>query len=187
MTDASPHRGNLRPHPLAEELARRLHGRAGARILEIGTGSRRNRDALEAAGFFVAPFEPRPPRGSAFDAAISTHGLLHGTHETIAARTQEIAALLKTGAPLYATFASIADERYGKGVRVAPGVYAAQDGDERGVPHAFYDRAQLRGLLEEQFAIESIREVNVADIVGTWAHAARPAGSVHFFVTAVRR
>ena len=159
----------------------------GASVLEIGSGSRRNRDALEAAGFYVTAFEPRPTHGSTFDAALSTHGLLHGTHETIAAQLQDIAALLKTGAPLYATFASIADQRWGKGVRVAPDVYAAQTGDEAGVPHAFFDQARLSALLDEHFAIESIREVNVADIVGTWAHAEPPRGSVHFFVIAVRR
>jgi hypothetical protein len=38
----------------------------------------------------------------------------------------------------------------------------------------------VRELLEGFFAIESLREQNVDEIVGAWAHRERPHGHVHW-------
>lgn len=190
MTSRSPE--NIRrPHPLAAALVERLRG-AKARVLEVGAGSGRNTAALHAAGFAVDvvsdaganTFETPP---LAFDAALSTHAFLHGTPALVARMLHVTARALKPGAPFYCTFASKRDERYGKGRQVDTDTFAPESGDEAGVKHVYFDEAQLRAMLDETFVIESLTEQSVDDVVGSWAHAQRPKGSVHWFLRARRR
>lgn len=189
MPPSSPSgHGSIRaPHPLA--LALIEHLKPGARVLEIGTGGRRNVDALEAAGFSVTRIDPRDLMlaNGAFDAALSTHGLLHGRPEQIAKMLSRIAELLATRGALYATFGSSADRRFGRGDRIDDFTYAEPSGDERGVAHAFFDAQRLRELLTPHFDPELIEEHNVDDIAGMWAHPSTPLrGAVHWFVIARR-
>jgi SAM-dependent methyltransferase len=189
MDSPSPRETNLRrAHPLAIALVERLRTRTHARILDVGSGSGRNTDALKAAGFAVhsvpdaqlATFSVPPD----FDAAISTHALLHGTAVTVAELLARIAHALKAGAPFYATFASTRDARYGKGTRIDDETFAPREGDEKGVAHVYFNERRLRDLLAPHFTIESLEERNVDEIVGRWAHAEKPRGSVHWFVHA---
>ena len=182
----SPHQENLRPHPLAQALIQRLHG-GRYRILEIGTGSLRNRAALEAAGHAVDSFAQAPEAPPVYDAAISTHALLHGTRDSIARELRRIACALRPGAPFHATFASVRDERFGKGTQIDRYAFAPESGDEAGVAHAYFDEPALRGAIEPLFAIESVEERNADAIIGRWAHARPPRGSVHFFLVARNR
>ena len=124
---------------------------------------------------------------STFDATLSTHALLHGTPDRIAALVAAIVADLKVDAPLYATFGSKRDARFGKGSRLAPSTYAPDTGDEAGVAHTYFDETALRKLLTPYFIIESLAERQVDEIVGRWAHATQPEGSVHFFLVARNR
>lgn len=193
METPSPRESNIRrAHPLAVALAQRLREDTYVRILEVGKGSGRNTDALAAAGFLVESI----PEGAAksfsverasFDAALSTHALLHGTPQTVAEITRAIALALKPDAPFYATYASKRDVRYGKGTRVAEDAFAPDEGDERGVAHAYFDEAALRRIIDPLFELESLEEHVVDDVVGSWAHAQRPQGSVHWFAIARRR
>lgn len=159
-------------------------------MLDLGTGSGRNAAALTAAGYDV--FAVRDDRvhdftaAGPFDAAISTHALLHGTARSIGDALDKVAALLKSGAPMYATFGSTSDARYGKGSRIDDDTFAPDAGDEQGVAHAYFDERALRTLLERRFIVESIQEHRVDEIVGHWAHSQRPQGSVHWFVHARR-
>ena len=188
MNDHSPQESNLRPHPLAAALIERLRSSPHASVLEIGIGSGRNRAALLHSGFEVhSADEPPPSAVNRFDAALSTHALLHGTHDRIAALVAAIAGDLKIDAPFYATFGSQRDARFGKGSRLAPKTYAPDTGDEAGVAHSYFDEEGLRELLNPYFIIESLEERRVDDIVGQWAHATRPEGSVHFFLVARNR
>ena len=188
MNDHSPQESNLRPHPLAAALIERLRSSPHARVLQIGIGSGRNRAALLACEFEVhSADEPPASALSSFDAALSTHTLLHGTRDRIAALVAAIAADLKVDAPCYATFGSKRDARCGKGSRLAPDTYAPDTGDEAGVPHTYFNEADLRELLEPHFIIESLEECHVDEIVGRWAHATQPEGSVHFFLVARNR
>jgi SAM-dependent methyltransferase len=182
----SPGEESVRPpHPLALALIERLRSRPGALVLEVGGGSGRNTAALEAAGYTVRGIDDGTDSCAA---ALSTHALLHGTPPSIAALLERIAARLERKAPLYTTFGSINDARYGEGERIEEHVFAPASGDERGVAHAFFDETRLRALLRERWTIESIEERAVDEIAGSWAHQERPLhGAMHWFVVARRQ
>ncbi|HEV3092741.1 MAG TPA: methyltransferase domain-containing protein [Candidatus Cybelea sp.] len=180
-------------HPLAVLLIENLRPGPGRRVLDFACGRGRNAAALRAAGFEViaidevAAASERPFAGVAgrFAAAISTHGLLHGTPAAIGERVRGIAALLEPGGTLYATFGSVRDARHEQGERLGEFTYAPVDGEERGVPHTFFDRERLRALLEERFTVDSLEEHGVDQVVGSWGHTARPlSGAVHWFAIA---
>ena len=178
--------GNEAPHPLAAALIERLKSRPDARILEIGTGSGRNRRALLAAGYAVESYDT-PPETGVFDAAISSLALLHGTRAGVASAVAAIAAHLDRDGLLYATFGSVRDARYGKGIAVAEHAFAPASGDETGVAHAYFDERALFEMLNGTFAIESLDEKRIDAIAGKWAHSRPLAGGVHFFLVARKR
>ena len=191
MNESSADDGKLRrAHPLAISLIARLRTVPHARILEIGSGSGRNTEALEAAGFEVAAIADGaqvPTHDKHYDGALSTHALLHGTPATVAATLDSVARTLKRGAPLHATFASTRDARFGKGVRISNHVYATEDGDEANVPHVYFTNEELRSLLESRFTVESIQETAADEIIGQWAHAKPLHGVMHWFVRCVAK
>ncbi len=191
MTEPSTDAGKLRrAHPLTISLIARLRAVPNARVLEIGVGTGRNTEALRAAGLQVdslADGVQIPVHDNYYDAALTTHALLHGTPGTIAASLGAIADTLKPGAPLHATFASTLDARFGKGQRISKHVYAAETGDEAGVPHVYFISEELRSLLEANYRVESIQETAADDIVGTWGHREPLRGVVHWFVRAVKK
>ena len=164
--------------------------------LDFASGRGRNGDALRRAGFVVVSIDdrrassPHPLDGIAsnFDAAISTHGLLHGSIGSIASRLQAIAARLKPDGLLNATFGSTRDARFGQGKRLDDATFAPLDGDERGVAHTYFDRKRLTALLAPWFELESIEECDADAIAGSWAHRQRPLrGAVHWMAIARRR
>lgn len=181
------------PHPLATALIERLGSGCSLPVLDLATGRGRNAAALRRAGFEVVAIDdsaaasPAPlasVRGP-FAAVISTHGLLHGSPVQIAGRLTQLAGVLERGGALYATFGSVRDARFGQGTRIDEATYAPNDGDERGVPHAFFDRVALESLLSTHFTIESLEERAVDEIAGSWAHDRRPlAQAVHWFAVA---
>ncbi len=165
-------------HPLAVRLVEHLRGGPEIRVLEFACGAGRNSRALREAGLDVVTIDDRTAASAApfagvasgFAAALSTHGLLHGTPAIVAAHVSQIARRLAKNGMLYATFGSVRDARFGQGERIDASTFAPPDGDERGVAHAFFDRNQLVALLGPDFAIESLEE-----------HA---ADKVHWFVVA---
>ena len=184
MSPDSPQPAVRPPHPLALELIERLRSRPGAIVLEIGRGSGRNTRALEAAGFTVVD----PGAQTAAAAALSTHALLHGTPASIAELLSTVAQLVEPNGAFYATFGSVRDARFGQGVALAENVFAPEAGDESGVAHTYFTEDALRGMLERSWAIESLEEVGVDEIAGSWAHRERPlAAAVHWFLRARRR
>jgi hypothetical protein len=163
------------------------------RVLDFASGSGRNTAALRRAGFEVVAIDdpaaatPEPFAGVAgqFAAALSTHGLLHGNVATIARNVAQIAALLEIAGPVYATFGSVRDARFGQGERLDEFTFAPTQGDERGVAHAYFNRERLTELLERHFVIESLEEHAVDEVVGRWAHEERPLSrAVHWFAVA---
>jgi hypothetical protein len=178
-------------HPLALELIQRLH--ASARILEIGSGSGRNTQALREAGFELVMLDDSAAASAGtissvsgpFDAAISTHALLHGTLQSVRERVAAVTHLLVPYGFFCSTFGSTQDARFGIGEWVAENSFAPREGDERGIAHVFYDEALLRALLEPYFQIEVIEEHRVDDVAGRWAHPTSPLrGAFHWFVIA---
>ncbi|HEY1881884.1 MAG TPA: hypothetical protein VGG51_02440 [Candidatus Cybelea sp.] len=186
----------MTPHPLAVRLVEHLRAAPAARVLEFASGRGRNTEALRADGLTVITVDDRTAGSAApleglsgrFAAALSTHGLLHGTPATIAATLAGIAGLLAKGAPLYATFGSVNDARFGSGTKIDEFAYAPESGDERGVAHAFFDRERLRALLGTQFTILSLEERDAGQSAGHWAHSARPlSDAVHWFAVATAK
>ena len=195
MPPTSPEHASVRPpHPLAVELIAVL-GAGGARVIDFASGSGRNARALRAAGFEVAEIadadataETVERTSGTFTAALSTHGLLHDTVEAIGAAIETIAGKLEPGGRLFATFGSVRDARFAQGLEVQRFVYAPLEGDERGIPHAFFDEDRLRALLERRFALESVEERNADEIAGDWAHREKPLrSSAPWFVHARKR
>ncbi len=190
MLDSSPEGEKLRPHPLAELLIARLH--PGARVFELGGGRGRNTVALRAAGLAVTSIpddatDADAQNSQVYDGFLSTHGLLHGDPAQIATRIRRAAGALVPGAVFYATLGSKRDARFGKGRRLGAQTFAPQDGDERGVPHTYFDRAGVHELLDADFNIEDLTEPAVDDLAGSWAHSQPLHGAVHWFVRATRR
>lgn len=161
------------------ELAALL--KTGNAVLDYAAGRKRNTAYLQTQGFDVdAISDSLAPHfratGRRYDGGISTHGLLHGTPETIETAVCEIANALVPHAPFFAAFASLNDPRFGQGAQLGDRTFAPRDGEEQGVPHTFFDERGVRDLLTGSFTIESIEE-----------HAAEHiAGSVHWFVRARR-
>lgn len=123
-----------------------------------------------------------------FAAALSTHGLLHGTMAAIAASVAEIAASLERHGGIYATFGSTSDARFGRGTRLGASTFAPNDGDERGVAHTYFTRTQIADLFASDFVVEELAERSVDAIAGSWAHPRQPlCNAVHWFVIARRR
>ena len=178
-------------HPLAERLIaataeRPLEGP----VIEVGTGSGRNTRALVDAGLKVVsvpddtPYTQLPGTRENYAAALSTHAYLHGTSAKLRAGVAELRRVLRPHAPIYVTLASLRDARYGLGIPFDERSFAPGDGDEAGIPHAYFDRDGVIELLYG-FTIESMEEVDVDEIVGRWAHADDDlAGRVHWFVVA---
>lgn len=180
-------------HPLALELIERTGAKPAFRVLELGCGSRRNTNMLLQARYDVlAVADDRlipPPAlpSEEFDAALSTHGFLHGKPGDILALVRETARALKRGAPLFATFTSTKDARFGQGRRIDDNTYAPLEGDEGGVPHVYYNEPELRQLLQPLFDIDTLDEVMADAIVGRWAHSQMPSGTVHWFARLRKR
>jgi len=178
-------------HPLAErliELARRepLDGP----VIEVGTGSGRNTRALVEARIpnvtvpDSTPYTQLPGTRDSYGAGLSTHAYLHGASAKLRAGIAELRRVLRPNAPIFITLGSFKDARYGLGIPFDERSFAPGEGDELGIPHAYFDRDGVIELLFG-FTIDSMEEVDVDDIVGRWAHADDDvAGRVHWFVQA---
>jgi hypothetical protein len=181
-------------HPLTERLIQDARERAlDGPVIEVGTGSGRNVRALVEAGIpnvtvpDATPYTQLPGPRETYGAALSTHAYLHGASAKLRAGIAELRRVLRPNAPVYLTLGSFKDVRYGLGVPLDERSFAPGDGDEAGIPHAYFDRDGVLELLFG-FEIESMEEVDVDQIVGRWAHAADDVGGrVHWFVVARRK
>ena len=183
-------------HPLTLALVQRLHEKERARVLDFGSGRGRNTRALEEAGVEVVAITDDQATGrraldgleSSFDAVLATHALLHGSPQSVAERIDGAARVLGESGLFYATFASVHDARYGKGERLADDTFAPEQGDERGVPHVYYDEPRLRAVVTPYFSIESLEERAADQIAGTWAHPNTPLrAAVHWLLRALKK
>jgi hypothetical protein len=180
-------------HPLAERLIALARERplAGP-VIEIGLGSGRNTRALVDAGIALVsvpddvPYTQLPGHRESYGAALSTHAYLHGISSKLRGGIAELRRVLMPGAPAFLTLGSIKDARYGLGVPLDDRTFAPGDGDEAGIPHAFFDRDGVLELLFG-FTIDALEEVDADATAGRWAHpGGEPSGRVHWFVQAHR-
>jgi len=149
-----------------------------------------------AAGRFAAeprvriacvPYDGPYPFVQPHDGALSTNALLHGTPASIARTLIAVAGHLRSGAPFHFTLGSQSDSRFGRGDPIDEATRVATEGPEAGVPHAYFDRAMARTLLERWDVVE-LYEEDAAETAGRWAHdAAERATIVHWFARVVRR
>jgi SAM-dependent methyltransferase len=124
---------------------------------------------------------------ASFDAALSTHALLHGTPDRIGAIVAAVRERLAPGAPFFLTLGSKDDPRYGTGRRAGLDTFAPESGPEAGVPHAYFDAGGVRELMRG-FALERCEESSAAETAGSWAHSASEAATLrHWFVRARRQ
>jgi hypothetical protein len=160
-------------------------------VLVLGAGNGRNLPPLATAGLETdvrAAADGLGGMRGSYAGILSTHALLHGTRARVSERVARAAALLAPGGYLLATFGSCADPRCGSGLFVPGEGWAATDGDEPGVSHAYFDHASLARVLRP-FASYRSAERDVSTLVGRWAHTARHDGRVprvHWFVEALR-
>jgi hypothetical protein len=181
-------------HPLARQLLALVADRpVGGPVIEVGTGSGRNTRALVDAGVQVVSvpddvlYTQLPGTHETYGAALSTHGYLHGTTAKLRAGFAELRRVLRPGAPIFITLGSIADARYGLGIPFDERSFAPGEGEEMGIPHAYFDRDGVNEILEGFFTVEEAEEVDVDEIVGRWAHAENDVTArVHWFVRARR-
>jgi hypothetical protein len=186
MRDDAQRTSDQGPHPLALRLAAALP--AKARVLVLGPGRGRSLPPLVARHLTldVAPEDDTLLGGytGPYAGILSTHALLHGTRDGIALRVAVLTSRLASRGCLFATFGSSIDPRCGAGVYVPGGGWAPTEGDEAGVAHAYFERADLERLL---IAFDDLRieARDVRDIIGRWAHAPGAAlPAVHWFVEA---
>jgi hypothetical protein len=172
---------------LIEELRRE---RIAGPVLEVGSGRGRNTRALAGAGLDVVatddavPYTQLPQAAASMAAALATHAYLHGPTAKLRAGIAELARVLRPRAPAFFTLGSIADVNYGFGTQIDEHTFAPGDGPEAGIPHVYLDRPAVLELLRA-FTIDSLEDVDVDEIVGTWAHADdEPPGKRHWFVRA---
>jgi hypothetical protein len=179
-------------HPLAADVVRLYReSRMTGPVIEIAAGSGRNTNYLVAEGIPIVStrddesYTQLPGGRNLYAAAFSTHGYLHGTVAKLRQGFAELRRVLRPGAPILITLGSIEDARFGLGIAFDDTTFAPGDGEEAGIPHAYFDRAGVAELLAPAFTVESLAEVNVDDVVGRWAHET-PQGMWHWFVTARR-
>jgi hypothetical protein len=180
------------PHPLAQSLiAHAADVALAGPVLEVGSGSGRNTRALVDAGIAVVavpdetPYTQLPGSYENYAAALATHAYLHGASDKVRAGIAELRRVPRRGAPAYLTLGSIRDARYGLGIPLDDRSFAPGDGDEAGIPHAYFDRD---GVIETMhgFAITTLDEVDADATAGRWAHGDEPIGRVHWFVVATK-
>jgi hypothetical protein len=182
-------------HPLTERLIRFTRERPlDGPVIEVGTGSGRNTRALVEAKIPTVvvpdstPYTQLPGTRENYGAALSTHAYLHGASPKLRVGIAELRRVLRPNAPAYITLGSFKDARYGLGIPLDDRSFAPGEGDEAGIPHAYFDRDGVIELLFG-FTIDSMEEVEVDEIVGRWAHGDDDdavAGRVHWFVVARR-
>lgn len=181
-------------HPLAQRLLDFIADQPlRAPVIEVGTGSGRNTRALVDAGVPVVGvpddvlYTQLPGTRDNYGAALATHAYLHGTVEKLRAGFAELRRVLVAGAPIFITLGSVRDVRYGFGVPFDERSFAPGDGDEAGIPHAYFDRDGVLEVLRGFFHVDEAAEVVVDGIVGTWAHPDDTLeGRVHWWVLATR-
>jgi ubiquinone/menaquinone biosynthesis C-methylase UbiE len=79
-----------------------------------------------------------------FDGLICTNVLHHGELAQIKQATKEVHRVMKRGASAFVVALSTADFRMGNGKRLEQNTFVFTEGEERGIIHHFFPRAELQ-------------------------------------------
>jgi ubiquinone/menaquinone biosynthesis C-methylase UbiE len=84
---------------------------------------------------------------SYFDGIICTNVLHHGKLVEIKQAIREVQRVMRKGASAFIVALSTADFRKGNGKKLEPNTFVFTQGDERGIVHHFFPRAELVSCL----------------------------------------
>jgi SAM-dependent methyltransferase len=97
-----------------------------------------------------------PFPGGSFDVVISRGVISHGSRRKHLATVRELGRLLRPGGLVMVDFIATQDPLYGKGKRVAPETFNADDGPEAGILHYFVTDAVVERLMRPYFRVVSL-------------------------------
>jgi SAM-dependent methyltransferase len=159
------------PDPFIRDWIKRLSVK-GARALDIGCGWGRHLKALCAAGFEAVGLDKSqgmlaaakssldaagfsaeliqaeathiPFPAESFHLILATRTIHHGDRRFMVQCLQEVARVLAAGGHLLASFPSVNDWRFGRGIAVEPGTFVPDlHQEEGGIPHHFSNADEL--------------------------------------------
>ncbi|HET6522303.1 MAG TPA: class I SAM-dependent methyltransferase [Geminicoccaceae bacterium] len=151
-----------------------LRERGVRRVLDLGCGVGRHARVLAAAGFETFALDGSeggvahlrgaaaadglaidlriglmtglPSEGGAFDYVLAFNVIYHGDPTVVARAVAEIRRVLRPGGLYQGTMLSKRNERYGRGVRVAPDTFVLDEDGDTAHPHFYCNAAELVGL-----------------------------------------
>jgi ubiquinone/menaquinone biosynthesis C-methylase UbiE len=164
------------PLPEVIEFAKDLKREDARRILDLGCGAGRHSVLLGKQGFQVVALDisetalstldgrlkaasitnvalvkhdmrELPFIDSYFDGIICTNVLHHGKLVEIKQAIREVQRVMRKGASAFIVALSTADFRKGNGKKLEPNTFVFTQGDERGIVHHFFPRAELVSCL----------------------------------------
>lgn len=171
------------PHPDVIQLSQDLQPTDVKHILDLGSGSGRHVVYLAGSGFTVHGFDNSPSGieltkqwlsqenldadlhlgdmteklpfdDNFFDAIVSIQVIHHARLETIETIIAEMERILKPDGAILITVAKIKNQAKNY-EQIAPNTFIPLDGYEKGLPHYFFDEAQLRKSFN-RFDIQAI-------------------------------
>lgn len=100
------------------------------------------------AGLVLSPMDILPFASSTFDGVISINVLNHAPVAQTERAVEEVHQILKPGSPFFILIIGREDVRCGEGLEIEPSTFVHQEGIEAGVPHQYYDRAEVQQLMK---------------------------------------
>jgi SAM-dependent methyltransferase len=129
----------------------------------------------QPARLLVADMTALPYRSSSFNFIVSTYVIHHNTLAGIRKTVQEMYRLLIPGGTLLLTIPSTRGYRHGRGQQVEPGTVIPDIGQDQGIPHHYFDLAEIA----REFADFIIREIKLDEAINDDGYL-----SSHWFIRA---
>jgi len=165
-----------KPHRAIVELVELFRRKGAKRILDLGCGAGRHllylsllgfevhgtdiskvglsesrkrlRDAEIRAELIKCDMKALPYSDSLFDAVISVWVIYHNTLEGMQKAISEVHRVLKKNGLAFLTFQSKRSHKFGKGNKTEKNTFILEESAERGIPHHFSDKSEVRALLK---------------------------------------
>jgi len=185
------------PAPLVSEHAVRWSKKGFKDIGDIGCGSGRHVVSLASLGFYVFACDPSdtavqltrqamtqtgflescdidkiignslPIQSGACDSVICISSIHHGYLSDITEMLVDVKRVLKSGGELLIVVPSYSHPTYGSGNEIEPDTFITDLGVDAGIPHHFFSKETLEGLLLQiGFSIVEVSAVDAIAIAG---------------------